>query len=78
MGFPGGLGSKKSTSNAGDLHSIPGAGRFPGGGNGNPPQDYCLENPRDGGTWWATVRKVTKSQAQLNQLSMHAHISAYI
>ena len=43
--FPGVSDSKASVYNAGDLGSIPGSGRFPGEGNGNPLQYYCLENP---------------------------------
>ena len=46
---------KASACNAGDLGSIPGSGRSPGGGNGNPLQFSCLENPMDGGAWWAIV-----------------------
>ena len=45
MGFPGGSDCKESTCNAGDLGSIPGLGRSPGGGHGNPLQYSCLENP---------------------------------
>ena len=45
MGFPGGSDSKESACNAGDLGSIPGLGRSPGGGHGNPLQYSCLENP---------------------------------
>ena len=45
-----------------DLGSIPGSGRSPGEGNGNPLQYSCLENPMDGGAWWATVHGVTKSR----------------
>ena len=45
MGFPGGLDSKEAACNAGDLGSIPGLGRSPGGGHGNPLQYSCLENP---------------------------------
>ena len=45
MGFPGGLDGKESTCNVGDLGSIPGSGRSPGGGHGNPLQYTCLENP---------------------------------
>ena len=45
MGFPGGSYSKESACNAGDLGSIPGLGRSPGGGHGNPHQYSCLENP---------------------------------
>ena len=47
--FPGGSDGKASVYNVGDLGSIPGLGRSPGEGNGNPLQDYCLENPRDRG-----------------------------
>ena len=54
-----------------DVGSIPGSGKSPGGGNGNPPQYSCLENPMDKGAWWATVHGVTKSQTQLKQLSMN-------
>ena len=54
MGLPGGSEVKASASNAGDLGSIPGSGRSPGEGNGNPFQYSCLENPMDGGAWWAT------------------------
>ena len=46
---------KASACNAGDLGSIPGSGRSPGEGNGHPLQYSCLENPMDGGAWWATV-----------------------
>ena len=49
-----------SACNVGDLGSIPGSGRSPGEGNGNPLQYYCLENPMDGGAWW--VHGVAKSQ----------------
>ena len=46
----------------GDLGSVPGSGRSPGEGNGNPLQYSYLENPMDGGTWQATVHGVAKSQ----------------
>ena len=49
--FPGGSDGKASVYSAGDLGSIPGLGRFPGEGDGNPLQYYCLENPMDRGTW---------------------------
>ena len=49
--FPGGADSKASVYNAGDPGSIPGLGRSPGEGIGNPLQDYCLENPMDRGAW---------------------------
>ena len=69
MGFPGGSVGKESPYNAGDVGLIPGSGRSPGGGHGNPP---CLENPRDKGAWQATVHRVAQSRTQLKQLSMHA------
>ena len=62
LGFPGGSEVKASACNAGDLGSIPGLGRSPGERNGNPLQYSCLENPMDGGAWWATVHGVAKSQ----------------
>ena len=49
MDFPGGSDGKASVYNVGDLDSIPGSGKFPGEGNGNPLQYSCLENPMDGG-----------------------------
>ena len=49
--FPGGSDGKASAYNVGDLGSIPGSGRSPGEGNGNPLQYSCLENPMDGGDW---------------------------
>ena len=55
MAFPGDSYSKESSRNAGDLGSIPGLGRSPGGGNGNPLQYSCLENSMDGGAWQAPV-----------------------
>ena len=56
---------KNSPANARDLGSIPGSGRFPGKGNGNPVQYSCLENSMGRGAWWVTVHGITKS------LSMH-------
>ena len=55
LGFPGGSNSKESAYNAGDLGSIPGLGRYPGGENGKPLQYSCLENSMDRGAQWATV-----------------------
>ena len=54
-GFPGSLDGRESACNAGDLALIPGSGRSPGEGNGNPLQYSCLENPMDRGAQWATV-----------------------
>jgi len=53
--FPGSSDGIESVCNAGDLGLIPGLGRSPGGGNGNPLQYSCLENPMDRGAWWAPV-----------------------
>ena len=58
FGIPGGLDGKASACNAGDPGSVPGLGRFPGEGNGNPLQYSCLENPMDRGGWWTAVRGV--------------------
>ena len=60
--FPGGSNGKESACSAGDPGSIPGSGRSPGEGSGNPFQYSCLENPTDRGAWWAPVHAVTKSQ----------------
>ena len=65
-GFPGGSDGKESAYNAGDSGSIPGLGRSPGEGNGNPLQYSCLENPTHRGAWQATVHGVTKNQTQLS------------
>ena len=61
MGFPGGSDGKESACNAGDLGSIPGLGRSPTEGNGNPLQYACLKNPMDRLAWRATVHGVAKS-----------------
>ena len=55
----------------GDTGSVPGSGRSPGEGNGNPLQYSCLENPIDRGAWKATVHVVAKSLTGLKQLSIH-------
>ena len=59
MDFPGGSVRKESACNAGDVGLIPGSGRSPGEGNGNPLWYSCLENPMDRGAWWATIYGVT-------------------
>ena len=56
---------KNSPASAGDTDSIPGLGRSPGGGYGNPLQYSCLENPMDRGIWRAAIHKVSKSQTGL-------------
>ena len=57
---------EESDCNAGDLGWIPGSGRFPGEGSGNPLQYSCLGNPMDRGAWRATVHGVSKSQTRVN------------
>ena len=59
-GFPGASDTKESASNAGGPGLIPGLGRSPGEGNGNPLQYSSLENPMDRGVWWATIHGVAK------------------
>ena len=65
MAFPGGSDSKESACRGGDMGLIPGSGRSPGEGNGNPLQYPCLENPMDRGAWGAMVPGVTKSWTRL-------------
>ena len=63
---------KKPPTNVRDSGSIPGSGRSPGGGHGDPLQYSCLENPLDRGAWRATVHRVTQSWTRLKRLSTHA------
>ena len=75
---------KNPSANAGDLRdvdSVPGSGRPPGGGNGNPLQYSCLENPMDRGAWWATVHWVTKSLTWLKYFcasQMHSRTKKHL
>ena len=72
---------KNSSANAGgiiDVSSIPGLGRSPGGGHGNPLQYSCLENAMGRGAWQAMVHRVTKSQSQLKRLGIHDEIDASV
>ena len=64
--LPGSSVGRESFYNVGDLGSVSGSGRSPGGGNSNQLQYSCLENPMDRGFWWATVHWVTKHQPQLS------------
>ena len=65
MGFPGGSVVKNLPANTGVTGSVPGSGRSPGEGNGNPLQYSCLGNPMDKGTWQAIVHRVTKVRQNL-------------
>ena len=67
--FPSISDDKVSVCNKGDPGSIPGSGRSPGEGNGNPLRYSCLENPMDGGAWQATVHGVTRSQTWLSHFT---------
>ena len=75
--FPGGSDGKASVYNAGDPGSIPGLGRSPGEGNGNPLQDYCLENPMNRRAWQATVHGVAKSRIQLRDFTSLIRVKFY-
>ena len=74
LGFPGGSEVKASACNVGDQGSIPGSGRSPGEGNGNPLRYSCLENPMDGGAWRAIVHRVAKSWTQLSDFTFTLYI----
>ena len=71
--FLGGSDSKASVYNVGDLRSIPGSGRFPGQGNGNPLQYPCLENPMDGGVWCPWGQKELDTTERI-----HFHFIGYL
>ena len=75
QGSPGGSDSKESACNAGHPDSIPGSGRSPGEGNGNPLQYSCLENPTDRGAWQATVHGVTSYKVTLLCVLLTATLS---
>ena len=64
---------KASACSAENLGSVPGLGRSPGEGNGNPLQYTCLESPMDGGAWWATAHGVAKSRTPLNVFTFTFH-----
>ena len=75
-GFPGGTRAKNPPANAGGIRyasSLPGSGRWLGGGHGNPLQCSCLEDPINRGAWWITVYRVTKDRTQLNWLNTYTH-----
>ena len=72
LGFPGGSDGKESACNARDLSSIPGLGRSPGEGHGNPLQYSCLETPMDRGAWWVTVQGC--KELDMTEVTQHACI----
>ena len=76
MYFPGGSDGKVSAYNERVPGSIPVSGRSLGEGNGNPIQYPCLENPMDGGAWWATVHGVAQSRTRLSDFTFTSHFHA--
>ena len=70
LDFPGGSDGKVSAYNVGGLGLIPGSGRSPGEGNGNPLQYSCLKNPMNRGAWCAAVHGVVKSRTQLSDFTL--------
>ena len=77
MGFLGGSVVKNPPAHCGDLGSVSGSGRFPGGVNGNPPQYSCLRNPMDRGAWRATVHGVAKESDRTEQLNKSNNLALY-
>ena len=77
VSYAGGSDGKVSAYNAGDPGSIPGSGRSPGEGNGNPLQYSCLENPRDSGAWWAAVYGVAQSRTRLKRFNGNCSLVAH-
>ena len=75
--IPGGSEDKASACNAGDPGWIPGLGRSPGEGNGNPLQYSCLENPMDRGAWRATVHGVAKSRIRLSDFTQEIFFGTF-
>ena len=77
-GFPGGSDGKESSCNARDLGSIPGLGRSPGGGHGNPLQYSCLGNPMDRGVWQTTVHIEAKSGTEMSRWAYTMYRFQYV
>ena len=77
LDFSDGSDSKVSAYDAEDLGFLPELGRSPGEGNGNPLQYSCLENPMDGGAWWATVHGVAKSRPRLSDFTTRRWIGVW-
>ena len=78
IGIPPGSDGKVSACNTRDPGSIPGSGRSPGEGNGNPLQYSCLENSMDGGAWWATVHGAAESPKWLSDFTFTFCLSIHL
>ena len=78
VGFPGGSDSKESASNAGDLGSIPGLGRYTGEGNGNPLQCSCLENSMDRGAWQTMGLQRVRYDWATNTFTFTSHLELHL
>ena len=78
LGFPGGSVVKNPLADGGHMGFIPGLGRCPGGGHGNPLQYFCLENPTDREAWSATVHGVPKSHTQLRGQTTTSKLKLYL
>ena len=82
--FPCGSDGEATAHNPGDPGLISGWGRSPGEGNGTPLQHSCLENPMDGGAWWAAVHGLAKSRTQINNFTfflfflLHVYLSSSV
>ena len=77
MGFPGGAVVKNLPAKAGDARdvgSIPGSGRSPGGENGNPLQNFCLENSIGRGACWATVHEIIRVGPDSSNTCTHIYL----
>ena len=74
LGFPGGSEVKASACNEGNPGLIPGLGKSPGEGNGNPLQYSCLGNPMDEGAWWPTVHRIAKSWTRLSDFTIFIQV----
>ena len=77
-GFPSGSGVKNPPASAGGMGSIPGSGRSPGEGNGNPLQYSCLESPMDRGAWRATVHGLTKESDMTERVTLRQNLESLV
>ena len=74
LGFPGVSMVENPPANAGDMDLIPGSGRSPGEGNGNPLEYSCLENSMDGGAWWATAIRLQSQTGLSDSTTINCYV----